>query len=96
MRITKEIKVPNNPKLLHDALAAAGVPVTTIRSDWSDDLTVCICSVVVFEEGYDPDSNPEYQQELTKHLNFAGIVGKSVAIPAGYDMNAALARMKIL
>jgi hypothetical protein len=96
MKKTIRVITKHNPGELHAALAAAGVPVLTIRSDWasSDLVDVPLCSVVVFEDGYEPESPAEASkiaQKILEAASTARVSGKPIPLdPPGFDKEASL------
>lgn len=102
MKKTVRITTKHNPAELHAALAAAGIPVLTIRSDWaqSDTTDVPLCSVVVFEDGYEPESPAEASkiaQKILEAASTARVSGKSIpADPPGFDREASLLNNEVV
>lgn len=100
MKRTFRVTTKHNPAELHDALVAAGIPVVTIRSDWaSGERDVPICSVIVFEDGYDIDSPSEAAKIAARVLaaaTTAKVSGKPIPEdPPGFDREASFGKNEI-
>lgn len=101
MKKTRDITEAHNPADLHQAFDAAGIPVLTIRSDWTEsEKDIPLCSVAVFADGYDPDSpaNAAAIQAIIddQKQNNLKVKNKAVPVKVGYDVVANLAHHRIV
>jgi hypothetical protein len=93
---TMKLAFPFNPTLLQKSLAAAGIPIVTIRAILAAPTdAVCVAGVLVFPATYDPTSAANaasIQAVLTAHKADPAVAGKSPS-PSKVDVNTVLSAM---
>ena len=100
MRKTLRVTAPHVPTELHSLLASAGVPVITIRFAWGKaGDPVCIHSVIVFQDGYDPTqpvNKAAIDVVIQNHLSGESVAGKLASLPVPFDAEDSLRGMEVL